>query len=233
MAITIDPNATDPFEQAGGQEEVQKTLDAQAEIQAEQQQPKLLLGKFKSQDELAAAYSSLQAEYSRLKNGQQPPAEQPPATETQQPVTESAPTQTASNPPAADPGPSPEVVAALHGSIITEAGGEDRYARLSDWIGRNVDRSRIDAYNAALATADKQSATTMLKAFQFDYLAANGYEPQLAGGSFNTSNATPFQSEQQVVAAMSDPRYQGPNADPAYVAEVEARLAVSRVFNSR
>lgn len=229
MSITVDPNATDAFEQAGGAEEVQKTLDAQAAIEAEAKGEDLILGKFRTNDDLAKAYQSLQAEYSRLKNGQSP--SQP--TETQQPESAAAPTETATDQAPVDSGPTPEAAAAVQSAIITEAGGQERYARLADWVSQNVERERIEAYNAALAVADQTAATTMLKAFQFDYLNANGYEPRLAGGSFSTSNATPFASEAQVVAAMSDPRYSGANADPAYVAEVEARLAVSNVFNRR
>lgn len=227
MSITVDPNATDAFEQAGGTEEVQKTLDAQAAVEAESSES-LILGKFRTNDDLAKAYQSLQAEYSRLKNGQ---PSQP--TETQQPEPAAAPEEAAKGKTAVDPGPTPEAAAAVQSSIITEAGGQERYARLADWVSQNVERERIDAYNAALSVADQVSAMTMLKAFQFDYLNANGYEPRLAGGSFSTTNATPFASEAQVVAAMSDPRYSGANADPAYVAEVEARLAVSNVFNRR
>jgi hypothetical protein len=32
---------------------------------------------------------------------------------------------------------------------------------------------------------------------------------------------------------MNDPRYMGGNADPAYIAEVEERLAISEVFAGR
>lgn len=233
MSITVDPSNTgDAFERAGGQEEVQKTLDAQAALDAERQGEPLILGKYKTQADLENAYKNLEAEYSRLKNGQQQqqPSQQQ---ETQPSQSEPAPVQAKADTTPADPGPAPEAVAALHQSIIADVGGEDRYARLSDWVGRNVDPNRIQAYNAALESADKESASMMLKAFQFDFLNANGYEPRLAGGSFSNSNVTPFQSEQQVVAAMSDPRYSGPSADPAYVAEVEARLEVSKVFNSR
>ena len=66
-----------------------------------------------------------------------------------------------------------------------------------------------------------------LKSIQYDHLMSNGYEPKLTGGSAPAMEVRGFQSEAQVVQAMNDPRYSGPNADPAYIREVEQKMAVN------
>ena len=65
-------------------------------------------------------------------------------------------------------------------------------------------------------------------------MMSRGYEPKLTGGRAPTQDIKGFESEAQVVAAMSDPRYSGSNPDHAYIREVEKRMAVSnKVFMER
>ena len=61
-------------------------------------------------------------------------------------------------------------------------------------------------------------------------MMATGYEPKLTGGRAPTNEVQGYSSEAQVIRAMQDPRYQD---DPAYIKEVEQRIAVSNVFNKR
>ena len=62
---------------------------------------------------------------------------------------------------------------------------------------------------------------------------ATGYEPRLVvAGLLRQTALKGFESEAQVVA-VDDPRYQsGPQQDPAYIKEVEARLRKQRLFRS-
>lgn len=203
---------------AAQQAEDQRVAEARAELADEQgiapeaegeQQSELILGKYKSPEELAKAYQALQAEYTRVKQGLPPD-------KAQQQSDEQAKVQEVAN------------------AIIQQAGGQDQYAKLARWAVDNLPQDRQERYNKALESRDVEKVLIELKGIQYDYLMANGYEPRLAGGRTNrTPDVQPFTSDQEVVAAMSDPRYSGPQADPTYIREVEARLRASTVFPVR
>ena len=91
----------------------------------------------------------------------------------------------------------------------------------------------MTAFNNALNSGDEGAILNQLKGLQYDFMMTNGYEPKLSGGRAPSSEVKGFTSEAQVVEAMNDPRYSGTNPDPAYIREVERRIAVSNVFQSR
>lgn len=216
------------YEASGGAEEAAKVDAARAELVDEANADAgdgLILGKYQTTEDLANAYQNLQREYARLKSGQ-PSAE---------PEAEAEPEGGEDDDAAEDDDPQvdPQRVAQIQDSIFRQAGGEAEYNRLAQWAARNLDPSRTEAYNEALRTADEGAALTALKAIQYDYMMQKGYEPRLIGGRGSSGEARPFDSERQVVEAMRDPRYSGDNPDPAYIKEVERRIAASNVFQSR
>lgn len=203
--------------------------DQSGEDQPQESGDDLILGKYKTYADLEEAYRNLEREYSRVKNGQQSaPASTEPKEEGQA-RTEGA------NTAGADPGVSEEAAAAAVNAVLRQAGGEQGYQELTRWASAFVDPERIEAYNAALRKGDAVQAVTALKAMQYDFQSQNGYTPSLISGKApSTSTVKPFDSEQQVVDAMNDPRYSGLNPDPAYIREVERRLAASdNVFAAR
>jgi len=188
----------------------------------------LILGKYQSVDDLAQAYQSLQAEYTRLKGGQGQPEEQPAESEA-----------TADDEEDEEEAPEPqsnisrEQAESIRQNVLQQAGGEKQYQRLATWAANNLEPERLDAFNTALAQGNEPVILSLLKGLQYDFMMSNGYEPRLSGGRAPSNEIKGFSSEAQVVEAMNDPRYSGPNPDPAYIKEVERRIAVSNVFQSR
>jgi len=216
------------YEASGGAEEAAKVDAARAELVDEANADAgngLILGKYETTEDLASAYQNLQREYARLKSGQ-PSAEPEGGADAE---------AEAEGEEAEDEGPriDPQRAAEIQDSIFRQAGGEAEYNRLAQWAARNLDSSRTEAYNEALRTGDEGAALTALKAIQYDYMMQKGYEPRLIGGRGSSGEVRPFDSERQVVEAMRDPRYSGDNPDPAYIKEVERRIAASNVFQSR
>lgn len=215
------------YDATGGAEEAAKVDAARAELVDEataEANDGLILGKYQSTEDLASAYQSLQREYDRLKKGQ------PSAQQEEQPEAEAEAAEPDEDEAQALP---PERVQAIQDTIYRQAGGEAEYNRLAQWAARNLDPSRTEAYNKALESADEAGALTALKAIQYDYMMQKGYEPRLIGGRGSSGEVRPFDSERQVVEAMKDPRYSGDNPDPAYIKEVERRIAASEVFQTR
>ena len=117
--------------------------------------------------------------------------------------------------------------------MFKQVGGQDKYQSLITWANENITQQQADAYQEALDAGDEQSIMTQLKSFQYDMMMTRGYEPKLTGGRAPTQDIRGFESEAQVVEAMNDPRYSGSNPDPAYIRDVEKRMAVSKVFMER
>jgi len=223
------------YEASGGAEEAAKIDAARAELVDEATGEGLILGKYQSTEDLAQAYQNLQREYSRLKNGQA--TEQPevasegdptPELQSAEPATENE-QEAGANPGGLDGAKA----AKIQQAIFDQVGGEAEYQRLATWASSNLPTERTNAYNQALAAGDEGAIMNALKGLQYDFMMKNGYEPRLTGGRAPSNEIRGYESEAQVVAAMKDPRYSGDNPDPAYIKEVERRIAVSNVFQSR
>lgn len=222
------------YETGAVSEETARVEAARAELfdeatgQAGTSEDGLLLGKYKSADDLAEAYKSLQAEYTRLKAGG--PAAEPVTQSEQQPATEQADTES-SEPK------SPQIdeakAKALTQRVLELAGGEAGYQRLANWVASTLPAERVNSWNDVLKTGDENTIVSSLKGLQYDYMMANGYEPRLTGGRAPSNEVRGYSSQAQVVEAMSDPRYSGDNRDESYVREVERRMAASEVFEFR
>ena len=219
------------FESDGAAEEAAKVEAARTELidEAMPQGEGLIMGKYNSTDEVVEAFKSLQAEYSRVKGGQEAAAPDPqqfaPPQQQQQYQQQQPEGQV-----------TPEQAAEIRESMFKQVGGEDRYKAVAGWASTNLPAERVTAFNNALESGDQAQIINQLKGLQYDHMQATGYEPRLARGTAAAqSRATPFESEAQVVAAMNDPRYQnGPNMDPAYIKQVEQRMAASTgVFSGR
>ena len=218
-----------PSEVAAVAEESAKVEAARAELYDEAtgaSEGELILGKYQSVDDLANAYQSLQAEYSRLKGGAAQQEEQP-AAEVEQ---EDDDDEDEEEP---QPQITTERAQQIRERIMEQAGGDQQYQRIAGWASQNLPEERLTAFNNALNSGDEGAILNQLKGLQYDFMMSNGYEPKLSGGRSPSSEIKGFSSEAQVVEAMNDPRYSGSNPDPAYIREVERRIAVSNVFQTR
>lgn len=110
------------------------------------------------------------------------------------------------------------------------AGGKDNYAAFSKWASENLPKDVLTEYNKTVAAAaESRNLTAMqavIKQAYTDYEKSVGVVPNLLGGKATPDGPKPFASMQQLVQAMHDPRY---SKDPAYRAEIEARVAVSKI----
>lgn len=228
MADSYIQTGDGSFEADGAAAEAAKVDAARTELidEAVPAGEGLIMGKYNSTDEVVEAFKSLQSEYSRIKGGQEAA---PPVPQETAPVQQEQQEQAGSQ-------ITPDQAMAIRESMFEQVGGEDRYKAVAGWASTNLPEARLTSFNKALEAGDQSQIINQLKGLQYDHMMATGYEPRLArGSSAAQSSAVPFESEAQVVAAMNDPRYQsGPSMDPAYIKDVEKRMAASTgVFQSR
>ena len=228
----IQTGLDDSSNQEGFAEEQARIMAAKAELYDEQQQGieeenGLILGKYQTQEDLVEGYRNLQREVERMRRGEVEPSAEP----AEAPEAPEAPS---SEDPREEEDDSPELSNAdyerIKGRMFEQVGGEGKYHQLMNWGAKNISAQAAEAYKEALDNGDEATILTMLKGFQYDQMMSTGYEPRLTGGRAPSQDIQGFTSEAQVVAAMQDPRY---GTDPAYVKEVEKRIAVSNVFNAR
>jgi len=114
-------------------------------------------------------------------------------------------------------------------AIQNFVGGEEAYASLIGWAGENLDQQYIEAFDSVVDTADPAAIQLMVAGLMATYQENAGYEGRMLSGrnAPDVSGIQPFRSQAQVVAAMSDPRYDN---DPAYRAEIAQRLEISNTF---
>lgn len=109
-------------------------------------------------------------------------------------------------------------------AVFNEVGGEANYDGMISWAAENLKENEIAAYDKAVNSGDMNQITLAVKGLKARYEAAEGMEPKVTvGGTTSKANDT-YKSWAQVQKAMSDPRY---GSDPAYIAQVEAKLARS------
>ena len=221
--MTEESTATQEFvdnspEAVADREEAAKIEAAQAELDAEQAEADgLILGKYESTEDLAAAYQNLQRELQRVKDGNADQSQSTP-----EPVAE----QEAEPEASADSGDAlnPEQLATITNSLYEQAGGEQQYATLTAWAKDNCSADQINAFNEALGTGDQYIILNALKGIQYDYVMGNGFEPKLTGGRAPAQDVQGFRSRYEYQSAMNDPRY---GKDSAYTKDVERRIFAS------
>lgn len=123
---------------------------------------------------------------------------------------------------------------ALMQQTITEitdmAGGMEGYRSVVQWAADNLPEEEITAYNEAMNSGNKPLIKMAVSGLVSRYRASEGSEPELVKGrapAANSGAGAGFASKEEMIAAMSDPRY---GKDSAYTRVVERKTGASTFF---
>ena len=100
-------------------------------------------------------------------------------------------------------------------------GGEEQYNGLVGWAAENMPQNFVQAFDNLINVGDPDMVKLAVVGLQAAFQEANGYEGRMLSGKPAETKADVFRSQAEVVAAMSDPRY---DRDPAYRQDVFAKL---------
>jgi len=268
--LTIDP--TPPAEIVGESEGVQLTAEEQDSLNVgeklQEEEGKLLAGKYKNAEELERAYGELQRKLGEKDNQDSETVDEAEVSETDEvpeekkeatDFTEGAQTiMSASDEYYQNDGklseetlnkfssmsskdlvqaymevqksgamdqPEGPSEADLSDQAINEvknyAGGEDSYSNLVNWAGQNLDQQSIEAFDSIVGTGSVEAIKIAVSGLKAQYENANGYEGKMYSGKPPQETKDAFRSQAELVAAMSDPRY---DQDPAYRQDVIQKL---------
>lgn len=230
------------------------TEEEQADIavgeQLEQQEEALLAGKFRDAEELEKAYIELQTKLGQPKE-EQPEVEEPeedtePSDNFAEQLWEEAQGDSFSQDTMERlKGMNPGQLAKMYldyrneqgpvGTKIDEAGaeslrqmvgGNESYENLLTWARTNYNEQDISRYNSVMNSGDPNAMYFAVQALNSKYTDSNGMEAPLITGRGSPQTVNAFQSQAEVVRAMSDERY---DSDPAYRAQIAQKLERSNI----
>ena len=113
---------------------------------------------------------------------------------------------------------------AVEAQVVAAVGGPESYAQMAVWASKAFTADEISTFNNVMQSGDAKLMTFAVNGMKARYEAQA--EPKLI--SARPSNETSgFRSMAEMTAAMRDPRYA---KDPAYRADVAARMKSSKLF---
>ena len=122
----------------------------------------------------------------------------------------------------AQAGPPAEISPSEINQIKNSAGGDQAYANIINWAKSNLPQEQISAFDNILDTGSVQAIKLAVSGLKAEYDNANGVEGRMVTGKTAPNNSGDiFRSQQELVAAMNDPRY---DRDPAYRQDVIEKL---------
>ena len=105
--------------------------------------------------------------------------------------------------------------------IKNSAGGEREYANIINWAKSNLPKESINAFDEVVNTGSVQAIKLAVAGLKTEYNNANGVEGKMVTGKQAPNRGDVFRSQQELVRAMSDPRYDN---DPAYRQDIIEKL---------
>jgi hypothetical protein len=243
-----------PYEQAEGEFSAEE-LDSLAvgEKLAEQEQ-QLLAGKYKSAEELERGYLELQKRLSSKEEPEVEAQEEVPQEEEQPEENDEVDLYDTIMESYRTGEWDPELVSKVEGmnpvdvanmfleksgatqtpqataeditQIQESVGGDTEYQNMIQWASQNLSEQEVAMYDAVMDRGDPLAMFFAAQALNARYQDAVGYDGELLAGTAPKNTADVFRSQAELVAAMSDPRY---DKDPAYRADVADKLERSNI----
>lgn len=106
------------------------------------------------------------------------------------------------------------------------AGGSDEYDNMIGWAAQSLAPDEIDAFNSVTESGNLAAIRFAVEALNSRYRAAEGFEAELVTGKASTStNVKAYRSQAELARDIANPLY---HSDPAFRADVEARLQASK-----
>lgn len=106
-------------------------------------------------------------------------------------------------------------------TIKNSVGGDKAYSNVIDWAGKNLDQKTVESFDNLVNTGDTDLIQLAIAGIKAKYDNANGYEGRMLTGKAANTKSDVFRSQQELVSAMSDSRYEN---DPAYRQDVIEKL---------
>lgn len=115
---------------------------------------------------------------------------------------------------------------AFANKIIEDAGGINEYKRIQKFV-QSQGAGAVNAFNAIVNKDDLSVVSAYIAGVKAQMVAQHGTTNPTLGGSGNVGKSKGYTDANEMIKAMSDPRY---GKDPNYMQEVERKVAASKFF---
>lgn len=115
---------------------------------------------------------------------------------------------------------------AFANKIIEDAGGINEYKRIQKFV-QSQGKGAVNAFNAIVNKDDLSVVSAYIAGVKAQMVAQHGTANPTLGGSGNVGKSKGYTDANEMIKAMSDPRY---GKDPNYMQEVERKVAASKFF---
>ena len=105
-------------------------------------------------------------------------------------------------------------------------GGEQNYNNMLKWAQTNLSEQEINMFDTVMGRGDSIAAFFAVNSLAQRYQDKVGYDGKMLTGTAAKGSTDTFRSQQEVVQAMSDPRY---DKDAAYRNDIMEKLARSDI----
>lgn len=116
------------------------------------------------------------------------------------------------------------LVAQAQNEAYSITDGKEGYEAMSAWAKANLSAEELSNYNTQVNSPNSKVRSMAIRGLHAQFSADSGEGKPLVHGGATTGNTGGYSSRAQMIAAMQDSKYK---ADPAYRAEVEAKVARS------
>ena len=107
-------------------------------------------------------------------------------------------------------------------------GGDENYKNMLSWAQQNLNDQEVDMFDKVMEMGNPLAAFFAVKSLAYRYNDSIGFDGKMVTGTAPKESADIFRSQQEVVAAMGDRRYDN---DPAYRRDVMEKLSRSPDVN--
>ena len=105
-------------------------------------------------------------------------------------------------------------------------GGDKNYDNMLTWATQNLTEQEVDMFDTVMERGDPIAAFFAVRSLAYRYNDAIGYDGKMVTGKAPKTSGDTFRSQAEMVAAMSDPRYDN---DPAYRRDIMEKVERSDI----
>ena len=120
----------------------------------------------------------------------------------------------------------PEITEQQVTELKNVAGGEQQYTEMLQWAKDSLNPQEIQMFDTVMERGDPLAAFFAVRSLSYRYQDSLGRDGQMITGTAPRGDGSQFQSQAEVVEAMSDPRY---DRDPAFRQKVMKKLERSDI----
>ena len=100
-------------------------------------------------------------------------------------------------------------------------GGQDNYTNMIDWAQKSLNETEVNMFDAVMAKGDPLAAFFAVRSLAYAYNDSTGFEGEIVQGKAPRQSNDQFRSQQELIEAMSDKRYE---TDSAYRKDIMSKL---------